>query len=414
MNPPSSALLICPSDRPTLAFLGRAKPFALVPVLGRSLLDLWLADLAARGIQSVLILAADRPELLRRAVGQGEPWGLKARVIPEARELTPAEALAKHGPASPEPPPLVAVADRLPGAAQPFASPAEWFASLRALMPDAAAARRVGVRAFAPGVWVHARARVSPSAHLEPPCWVGANVWIGPDARLGPGSIAEEDAYIDEGAEVTESFVGPATYVGAMTHLDHSLAWGRSLCKWTSGSVTEVHDDLLLGELGHSSRPAHRPAFFARALALAALVLLSPVILVALARRRRGTPLFLAREAVRAPVVEGSPLHTCRYLELQGVPGLWRRYPELWNIAKGEFHWIGNRPLSRDQAALLDSEFDRLWLSVPPGSLSLADAEQCQDLLGDEGRAHASFYAVRRGLRTNLDILRRTLAHPLR
>ena len=59
------AILICPADRSSAAFLARTCPLALVPIFGRSLLDLWLTDLANSGAHKVLILAADRPEKVR-------------------------------------------------------------------------------------------------------------------------------------------------------------------------------------------------------------------------------------------------------------------------------------------------------------------------------------------------------------
>ena len=52
--------------------------------------------------------------------------------------------------------------------------------------------------------------------------------------------------------------------------------------------------------------------------------------------------------------------------------------------ARGEFAWVGNRPLTRQQAAELRTDFERLWLAVPAGLVSLADAEGCDDPMGDE------------------------------
>jgi lipopolysaccharide/colanic/teichoic acid biosynthesis glycosyltransferase len=103
-------------------------------------------------------------------------------------------------------------------------------------------------------------------------------------------------------------------------------------------------------------------------------------------------------------------METCRYRQLQGISGLWQRWPELWNIVRGEFAWIGNRPLTREQAGALENDWERLWLAVPPGLFSLADAEGCADPLSDEARAHASFYAVQKDRTVNWRILRRTFA----
>lgn len=406
------ALLICPSDRTQVAFLARTRPLALVPVLGRSLLDLWLTELASRGAREVFILAPDRPDQVRHAVGKGEAWGLQVQVIPESRELSVDEARTRHRTGPPGdwmPAPLdITVIDHLPGADNLLVNPQGWFKSLVALIPTAAA-QRVGYRQFAPGIWSHVRARISASAHLEPPCWIGAHVSIGSRARVGPDAILEDSVYVDEGAEIRSSIVGPATYVGAMTDLRNSLAWGRGLLNWLSGSFTEVADDFLLGELGRHAALKRTSTLPGRLAALLALVATSPLLLVARARTPKGQPLFIRHRAVRAPVLSTVLLETCTYYELNGVPGLWRRWPELWNILAGKWAWVGNRPLTPEQAADLYTEFERLWLAVPPGIISLADAEGCGDSRDDEGRAHASFYSVQHNLRSDVQIAARML-----
>jgi hypothetical protein len=66
-------------------------------------------------------------------------------------------------------------------------------------------------------------------------------------------------------------------------------------------------------------------------------------------------------------------------------------------------------PLTPEQAGELYTDFERLWLAVAPGLFSLADAEGCADPLGDEARAHASFYAVQHGLGSDWQIVSRVL-----
>lgn len=396
------AVLICPADRPAATFLARQYPLALVPILGRSLLDLWLSEMANRGATRVLVLAADRPDDIRRSIGRGEAWGLAVEVLPETRE-----------------PSIDAVRDRYkqhevfvieglpPSGPSIWTSPTQWFHQMIALIPLAAASR-VGYRELSRGVWIHRRARVSPNARLEGPCWIGQNAWVGSRAEILAGSVVEDNSYIDEGAEVSASWVGPGTYVGAFTKIRNSLAWGHGLYHVESHSFVEVTDSFLMCGIGSMARQPTAGGFIGRLLALIAMVVSSPLVLVALLRREQGQPLFQRRQAIRAPTSAEYPL-TCDYFEMAGLDGLFRRWPELLNVIRGEFSWVGNRPLTRDESKSLADEFERLWTTVSPGIFSLADAEGCVDPFGDEARAHASFYAVQHSWKTDLHILLRSL-----
>ena len=79
------ALIICPADRKLVAALARRRPLALTPFLGQPLLARVLTFLASAGAKEILVLAADRPDRLRKFVGRGEAWGVKIEGIPEAR-----------------------------------------------------------------------------------------------------------------------------------------------------------------------------------------------------------------------------------------------------------------------------------------------------------------------------------------
>ncbi|MCC6231587.1 MAG: sugar transferase [Verrucomicrobiales bacterium] len=408
------ALVICPcaAERPEVAFLARTRALALAPFLGRPLLDLWIAELASRGATEIRVLASDRPEEIRRYVGRGEAWGVSVEVLPETRELAPDAARAKYqtdGASGWLPAPFDVIRmDALPCGRTLWSSPAHWFAALCELMPTAAH-HRVGFREFAPGVWIHCRARIAPSARLDAPCWIGAHAAVGARAHIGPRTIIEDSVFVDDGAEISHSFVGQATYVGAMTELRESLAWGQGLYKWSTGSFTEIKDDFLLGELSRHAALKRSSSVLGRTVALLALTALSPVALFALWRKEAEAPLFARHTAIRAPVSGTTFTETCVYHELNGVSGLWRRWPQLWNIVRGDFAWVGNRPLTPEQGKELYTDFERLWLAVAPGLFSLADAEGCPDPLSDEARAHASFYAVKHGLSSDWQIVSRIL-----
>ena len=260
------AVLICPDRRAEVALLARQQPLALVPILGASLLAHWLTHLADRGAKQVTLLATDRPDQVRTAVGRGERWGLEIEMVAEARESSAAEAQARYEGAG------IVLADRLPGL---------------------------------------------PALPLF------------------------------------------ETYAG----------------------------------------------FFA---ALLAGLLTSPLVLVAAMRNRGSGHLLFARRGAAVPtgVAANTAWRELEYAELNGFTGLARRWPQLWRIVGGEFTWVGNRPLTREQAGQLATEFEQLWLAAPIGLVSLADTFGCAARFDDEARVHSSFYAVRADGRLDRTILR--------
>lgn len=405
------ALLICPSDRSSLDALTRRDPLALAPVLGRRMLDLALSDLAGRGYREVAILAADRPQQIREAVGRGEAWGLKAEVFPEPRESTVAEAAARFPKVAPE---SIFSADRFPGAGSGplWTSARDWFSTVRSLIP-AAARDRVGMREVEPGIVVGRQTRIEPDARLQAPCWIGSGVRIGPRTTLGPGAVIETGAYIDHDASVVESFIGPDTYVGAFTEVRRSLACGRILQNWETDSVTEVLDPVFLDDLRPETSSSGIPTWIARLGALLALGITAPVVPVAWVRNLgSNAPLFRRHLAAQSPDPSDTRRPPIPYHELGGVRGLARRWPELWQIVCGRFAWVGNRPIPPETAATLRDDYERLWLAVPPGIVAPAELEGAGDPHGDEARVHASFYATHRGWRRDLQLLLRCLRNP--
>lgn len=405
------SILICPADRSSLGALTRRDPLALAPVLGRRVLDLALSELAGRGYREVAILAADRPHRIREAVGRGEAWGLRAEVFPESRESTVAEAGARF----PEvPPESIFLSDRLLGseASRLLGSAGGWFSTVISLIP-VAARNRIGMREVEPGIVIGRQTRIDPSARLHSPCWIGSGVQVGARTTLGPGAIVEEGSYIDHDASVLESFVGLDTYVGAFTEVRRSLACGRILQNWETNSVIEVPDPVFLDDLRSDSPNSGIPTWIARVGALLALGITAPVVPVAWIRNLgSNAPLFRPHLAAQSPDPSDARRPPIPYHELGGVRGLARRWPELWQIVRGRFAWVGNRPIPPEVAATLRDEYERLWLSVPPGIISPTELEGAGNPHGDEARAHASYYATHRGWRRDLNLLLRCLRNP--
>jgi NDP-sugar pyrophosphorylase family protein len=256
-------ILICPGERPAVSFLAQSLPLVGVPILGESLLSYWLSHLAGNGAGEgeVVVMAMDRPEMVRAIVGDGTRWGLKVQVQSELDELTPEKAIARlagnselsSGQSSPK----VMVLDHLPGLEKhpPFRSYACWFDAALAWMPQAARLGRVGLREIQEGVWCGLRTHVAPSARLQAPCWLGDYVRVGPDTVVGPNTVLESGVVVESAAEIRSSIIGPDTFVGKLVRIQDSIAWGNSLIHWPTGSCTEVTDAFLLCSLGQRYLP---------------------------------------------------------------------------------------------------------------------------------------------------------------
>jgi hypothetical protein len=211
-------------------------------------MEYWLSYLATSGVKNVIVLSHDRTEALETIVGSGERWGLNAKLIPETRELTPTQALARYARQSPAPfQNGVVILDHLPGlTAKPlFHTYATWFDALRAWIPYAITPDRVGMKSLRPGVWVGLGSRISERAELRAPCWLGQHVYVGPGVVVGPDAIIENGAVIESDTELSRCWVGADTLVGRHARLVDSLALGARLVHWPTGACPAQADVLL-------------------------------------------------------------------------------------------------------------------------------------------------------------------------
>ncbi|MCF7732347.1 MAG: hypothetical protein K9N23_11695 [Akkermansiaceae bacterium] len=400
-------LLICPDQRPALESLTGGVPLALAAYLGKPLIEHALDGLVRQGATHVRILASDRPSEVRAYVMQGTAWGLEVEVSPEASELTPAAAAAKHAAFQPD---ATLTLDNLPQAPEVsiLTDAATWHQSRTNLLP-LLAGQQIGAREIAPGIWLGLRARVDPSAKLSAPCWIGPNSIVGADATIGPGAYVESDSLVDAHATVEQSTVAPRTYLGSMTQLTGSIAAGSMLTNWGNGSQVRLTDAFLLSPLDLPHEAASNVP--ARLLAGVLLLLGSPVLIVAgmvsLVRRQ---PLWRRQEAA-LPTDAGTPQRTIAYHVLPSLPGWLGRWPMLWRIVTGHFAWTGNPPLTPAEAALLEGEFERLWLHSAPGLFTAPEAEGCHAPWDDAARAHAALFACQPTVGWRWKIIRRGLTN---
>lgn len=401
-----NAVLICPAERPGMEHLLRAAPLVALPVFGQSLVEHWLDQMARQRAQHVRVLAADRPQVLRSLLGDGSRWGFKLEVLPERMELSREEALAQF------PGGEVFTMDHCPGypAYRLFDDYAALFAGLTSRLNVMTTADRIGLREVEPGIWVGLRTRIDRRARLHAPCWIGEHVWIGPDAEIGPMAVLEDRVFVDRGAWVEQSHVASDSYVGEYVELRHSLSWGARLINWQNGSFLHVPDDFLLSGFKRPKPLRAGAGWLGRVAALVLLQLTVPVALYGMLKSSiLGLPAFRAREAL-LPWCQEIPEQeerTVTYFEMNSTNRFLKRWPQLWNVACGEFAWVGNRPLSPKNAVQLTTDFEKLWFHAPIGLVSLADVEGSLDRFDEQALAHAAFYATRADWRLDASILTR-------
>lgn len=383
------AALICPEARSGIANLGGGVPLVLAAYLGKPFIDHALDGLARDGFAKVLVFASDRPSAVRDYLGNGAAWGLQLEVIPTAVEITIDEVRRKHGVTDDE---LVMLLDRLPQSPDiPVLVDFESWHASRSLLLPLLVPGQVGARERSPGVWVGMKSRISPTALIEAPAWIGHQSIIGDGARIGPHGFVENDSFVDAHAEVRDSTVGAHTYLGGMTHLSGSIASGSTLANWSNGSVLHLTDAFLLSPMEAEREVA--TGYFSRMLALILLLLVLPLAVVALALAPvRRMPWWITRRAALRGAA-GMPFETVDYHECPSLPLAWSRWPRLWRIVTGHFSWTGNPPLSLAEADGLELEFERLWLHAPPALFTAPEAEGSVEPWDDAAKAHAALFA---------------------
>ncbi len=408
-----NVILICPESRPAAKVFQRVRPLALLPVLGRPLIDHAFEHLAGQGVREILVLASDRPSQLRAAIQSGEVWGLKVSLMATTHELGEGEAGNLHSSHFSD-----GTAPRILPLDQATGLPLEhlWrFSSgnhdfFSTLLQDSSLAAQLTMQEREPGIWISTRAKVDPGAVIESPAWIGPRARIAAGAVIGPDSIIEAGAYIDRGARISASWVGPETYTGSDIYLEEALVWGNGLTHWRRGAFTEVTDEFLLSHI--SRKRARAGASLAgRVLALALWLGLFPFAFVAmLASRLRGKSAFISRCVILPHhSLTGSITDSTSVKALNGAPGMLSRWPEFLEVLRGRMALTGNRPLSLEDATSLRGPSAHHWLHLYAGVFSLADAEGSDGDSLHEAAAYAAWFTAAPHLKSRLSIIARCL-----
>lgn len=386
------AVLVEPALTSDLAPLLEDRPFALLPVGNRPLIENLVSVLAEVGVGEIQICNQRETARLAAVLGDGSRWGVRLTVT-QAEDLEQAWAeVGSHadglntvialrmdlrisardlgaacaqlaaagtpgcgqllglggsplpgfvfGPghaAGGEPMMLdVAGADTIDGLES------YWLANLRAMRRHAA--RHHPERRFGTATFVDAEAVVSASAELEDRCLIGARARIGPRVRIGTDSVIGMDVYLGEGCEIEQTVVLPGTVLGPHLRLRRKIVDGHWMIDVPSGVITHVDDPLIIGRIDNRNERGLTSAIAERAagaFALAAVAL--PVIALAAGRWLRGRRAF-ERQVLRVASdrgLDGALLYRqVPVVNLVAGRDDWARLPWLMQVLRGRLPLI--------------------------------------------------------------------------
>lgn len=446
--------LVIPAASPSPAMLPllRRRPFPLLPLLGKPLVDYQLELASSLGATRVAVLCDSRPEMVRAFVHTGQAWGLEVDVVALPRDLELAAQLERLPAAYRDDgdlfllaadalvPPLAGERGRREPPSEDWEDDQGWLlvrqgatGRARQSLPDRRLRdprRFLGVQLallddpagfvlpgfeVAPGIRISRGSRLSLAAVVAPPVLVGDHARVSDRAELGPGVAIGPRCLIDDETALSRCVVLPRTYVGRLLAGSELVLDGPLIVNTANGSVAAIDDELLLADLdkpllgGRFRRLLHR---------LGAMVLtvpLSPLMLVAWLAARR--PRVLRREVfgerTRLSVAGAPERQLTRGTELNSSRLLLRRLGWLLDAAAGRIALVGNPPLEPARAAELEPALRHGWLEAPVGAFGLAQSEALAaggPLDRDQEAMSAALYAARRTTAGDLGLILRGLA----
>ncbi len=250
--------------------------------------------------------------------------------------------------------------------------------------------------------------RTPPSSHLQAPILVGDDCRFGAMTTIGPSAVISNHVIVDAHTELAHCLILQDTYIGRNLEIRHKIVAGKRVVDPLDGTVVEIDDAWLVAK----NRPEMRSEDFARyvilwfvALLLAALQVVPFLVIYPLVRLRRIG--ILERQLFHDP-------HT-GYINLPGLRKLRNRKSIVFSTFKAlsldRFPWLlfvlQGRLFLCGQPPMRHPEDDGLIKQLPhyyPGAFCYQDYNKDSDRLVD-----SLWYAHIRSLYEDLKILVKAL-----
>jgi len=268
------------------------------------------------------------------------------------------------------------------------------------------------------GIWLSRNVSLHPTTRLIPPVYINEDCRIGSGIKLGPYATIGSGCVLDSGCFVENAAVFPNTYVGDGLELKDVIVDKNRLINVRHNTAVSISEDFILGGVSASDLGFQFRTAVSQITAVALLLLLWPLLLVMpfiLKIFRRGPAIF-KKQAVRLPtqsddafwhsfslfsfVPHDTPLvkkshrskrRGLRHFILQFIPAL-------LSIARGDLHFVGVRPRSREEIEALNTDWKDLYLKSKAGIITEAYINYGDHPTKDEIFTAEVFYASTTGL----------------
>ncbi len=264
-----------------------------------------------------------------------------------------------------------------------------------------------------PGIWISRAISLHPSATVEGPLFIGENCQIRQGVHLGPHTVVESNCIIDCNSSIKSSLICQHSYVGEALDVNNSIVDRNVLINLTHETTLELNNGFLLNELTPPPFGKLIAHFFsgmvARSMALLLLLLLFPAYLyMRWSCALRGDPMLLlpARDARRL-------WKTFQWQSFAGQLNrfqvFFKRLPLLFNVLRGEVHFVGVSPRSIADTEKLPRDWQKLYLKSKVGLITLADLDHGSAPSLDDLYAAEAVYATQMGVLYDFKLLLRWL-----
>lgn len=275
------------------------------------------------------------------------------------------------------------------------------------------------------GVWVGKNEVIHPTARLKPPVYIGENSFIGRDVELGPDTVIGSNVVIDEEATVSQSAILDGTYVGQLVNVEHRLVDKNLIIDLETAGYMYVTDDFLLGHSYQTNldRGLHRVLDLFLVLPLILPVVVFSLPLALLLWLATGKVFKSVERQFNRPTAGGEPQKvTFNLLQFNAEGrqggynwlGRWitrleiYRWPELWNLVRGDLVLVGVKPLSPEAIGRLDEQWQQPRHEQRPGLTGLWYINTRPDSDLEEIVVADIYYMAIQNWREDLRILRQT------